>query len=52
MNPEDKKNQLQMFGMIVRDKEFFKKADKILEQFKIKAEIEVATEKEKKDAEG
>ena len=52
MNPEDKKNQLQMFGMIVRDKDFFKKADKILEQFKIKAEIEVATEKEKKDAKG
>ena len=52
MNPEDKKNQLQMFGMIVRDKDFFKKADKILEQFKIQAEIEVATEKEKKDAEG
>ena len=52
MNPEDKKNQLQMFGMIVRDKDFFKKADKILERFKIKAEIEVATEKEKKDAKG
>ena len=52
MNEEDKKNQIQMFGGIVRDKEFFEKSDKILEQFKIQAEIEVAIETEKKDAEG
>jgi len=36
MNPEDVKTQLQMFGMIVRDKEFFKNSEAILEQFRIK----------------
>ena len=33
MNPEDVKTQLQMFGMIVRDEEFFKKSEEILKQF-------------------
>ena len=33
MNPEDKKNQLQSFGMIVRDKEFFKKAEETIKEF-------------------
>ena len=33
MNPEDRKTQLQMFGMIVRDEEFFKKSEEILKQF-------------------
>jgi hypothetical protein len=33
MNPEDKKNQLQMFGRIVRDQEFFKKSEQVLKQF-------------------
>lgn len=36
MNPEDVKTQLQMFGMIVRDEEFFKNSEAILEQFRIK----------------
>ena len=53
MNPEDVKDQLQMFGMIVRDEEFFKKADKILEQFKIEKKDKVSAKKEvDKDAEG
>ena len=33
MNPQDKKNQLQMFGRIVRDQEFFKKSEQVLKQF-------------------
>jgi len=33
MNPEDNKNQLQAFGLIVRDKDFFKKAEKTLKEF-------------------
>ena len=33
MNPEDRKNQLQAFGRIVRSPEFFKKSEEILKQF-------------------
>ena len=53
MNPQDVKDQLQMFGMIVRDEKFFKKSEEILEQFKIKKPKKVSDEeKEVKDAEG
>ena len=33
MNPENNKNQLQAFGMIIRDKEFFKKAEETIKEF-------------------
>ena len=33
MNPKDSINQLQSFGMIIRDKEFFKKAEKTIKEF-------------------
>jgi len=53
MNPQDVKDQLQMFGMIVRDEDFFKKSEKILEQFKIKKSKKVSDEeKEVDNAEG
>ena len=55
MNPKDVKIQLEMFGKIVRDEEFFKKTDSILEQFIIEEpkEKEVSDEeKVEKDAEG
>ena len=45
MNPEDKKNQLQMFGRIVRDESFFKKSQEILKQF-MKPEPEEEPEEE------
>ena len=49
MNSEDAKTQLQMFGMIVRDEEFFKKSEEILKQFTKPKEEEV---KEIKDFDG
>ena len=53
MNPQDVKDQLQMFGMIVRDEDFFKKSEGIIEQFKITKPKKVSDEeKEVKDAEG
>lgn len=53
MNPQDVKDQLQMFGMIVRDEDFFKKSEEIIEQFKITKPKKVSDEeKEVKDAEG
>ena len=36
MNPRDVKIQLEMFGKIVRDEDFFNKTESVLEQFKIK----------------
>ena len=33
MYTENNKNQLQAFGMIIRDKEFFKKAEKTIKEF-------------------
>jgi hypothetical protein len=36
MNNKDVKNQLGAFGLIVRDEEFFKRSEAILEQFKTK----------------
>tara|TARA_Y100000996_G_C22220397_1_gene519302 strand:- start:384 stop:542 length:159 start_codon:yes stop_codon:yes gene_type:complete len=35
MNPRDVKIQLEMFGKIVRDEDFFNKTESVLEQFKI-----------------
>lgn len=55
MNPEDKKNQLQAFGRIVRSPEFFKKSEEILKQFMKPKEEEVKEIKdfdEESNAEG
>ena len=53
INKEDAKDQLQRFGFIVRDDEFFKKSEEIIEQFKITKPKKVSDEeKEVKDAEG
>jgi len=47
MNPEDVKNQIQQYGGIVRDKEFFKKAEETIKQFmKTKSEPEEEPEEE------
>ena len=51
MNPQDKKNQLQMFGRIVRDQEFFKKSEQVLKQF-IKPKEEIKDFDGDSDAEG
>jgi len=52
MNPEDKKNQLQAFGRIVRDAEFFKKSEQILQQFMKPKKEEVKDFDGYSDAEG
>ena len=53
MHPEDVKNQLQTFGFIIRDAEFFKSAEEKLKEFEIKKPKKVSDEeKEVKDAEG
>ena len=56
MNPEDVKNQLENFGMVMRDEEFFKKSEEVLKDFIIpepkKAKKVSDEEKVEKDAEG
>ncbi len=56
MNPEDSKNQLEKFGMVMRDEEFFKKSEEILKDFIIpepkKTKKVSDEEKVEKDAEG
>ena len=56
MNPKDVTNQIEKFGMIVRDAEFFKSAEEKLKEFIIpepkKAKKVSDEEKEVKDAEG
>ena len=56
INKEDAKDQLQRFGFIVRDDEFFKKSEEILKEFIIpepkKAKKVSDEEKVEKDAEG
>ena len=38
MNQEDVKTQLLMFGMVVKDEEFYKRSEDIIEQFRTKEE--------------
>ena len=38
MNQEDVKTQLLMFGMVVKDEEFYKRSEDIIEQFRTKKE--------------
>tara|TARA_B100000085_G_scaffold168579_1_gene153422 strand:+ start:50 stop:232 length:183 start_codon:yes stop_codon:yes gene_type:complete len=56
LNPQDVTDQLQRFGMVVRDAEFFKKSEEILKDFIIpeekKAKKVSDEEKVEKDAEG
>ena len=56
LNPQDVTDQLERFGMVVRDAEFFKKSEEILKDFIIpeekKAKKVSDEEKEVKDAEG
>ena len=56
MNPEDVKNQLENFGMVMRDEEFFKKSEEVLKDFIIpepkKAKKVSDEEKVEEDAEG
>jgi len=33
MSPEDSKNQLEKFGMVMRDEEFFKRSEEIVKMF-------------------
>lgn len=40
MNEEDRKNQLQSFGFILRDEKFFKKSQDIVNSFMKKPEPE------------
>lgn len=53
MNNQNKKNQLEMFGLKVRDAEFFKQSEEILKNFiikdKPKKEKVSNEEKDKKD---
>ena len=39
VNKQDTKDQVERFGMIVRDEEFYKNAEATLEQFLIKEEV-------------
>ena len=56
INKEDAKDQVERFGMVVRDEEFFKKSEEILKDFIIpepkKAKKVYDEEKEVEDAEG
>ena len=56
INKEDSKDQVERFGMVVRDEEFFKKSEEILKDFIIpepkKAKKVSDEEKVEKDAEG
>ena len=56
VSKDDAKDQLQRFGFIVRDEEFFKKSEEILKDFIItepkKAKKVSDEEKEVEDAEG
>lgn len=56
VNKQDSKDQVERFGMIVRDEEFFKKSEEILKDFIItepkKAKKVSDEEKEVEDAEG
>ena len=56
VNKQDSKDQVERFGMIVRDEDFFKKSEEILKDFIIpeekKAKKVSDEEKEVKDAEG
>tara|TARA_B000000557_G_scaffold188764_1_gene154662 strand:+ start:293 stop:475 length:183 start_codon:yes stop_codon:yes gene_type:complete len=56
LNPQDVTDQLERFGMVVRDAEFFKKSEEILKDFIIpeekKAKKVSDEEKVEKDAEG
>ena len=56
INKEDAKDQVERFGMVVRDEEFFKKSEEILKDFIIpeekKAKKVSDEEKVEKDAEG
>jgi len=38
MDQEDVKTQLLMFGMVVKDEEFYKRSEDIIEQFRTKEE--------------
>ena len=56
INKEDAKDQVERFGMVVRDEEFFKKSEEILKDFIIpepkKAKKVSDEEKEVENAEG
>ena len=56
VNKQDSKDQVERFGMVVRDEEFFKKSEEILKDFIIpepkKAKKVSDEEKVEKDAEG
>jgi len=39
VNQQDTKDQVERFGMVVRDKDFFKNSEAKLEQFLIKEEV-------------
>jgi len=56
INKEDAKDQVERFGMVVRDEEFFKKSEEILKEYIIpkpkKAKKVSDEEKEVEDAEG
>tara|TARA_B100000029_G_scaffold212145_1_gene210138 strand:- start:1 stop:168 length:168 start_codon:yes stop_codon:yes gene_type:complete len=52
MNPKDVKTQLEMFGKIVRDEEFFEKTDSVLEQFIIEEPKEKKVSDEEKVSKG
>ena len=56
INKQAAKDQVERFGMVVRDEEFFKKSEEILKDFIIpepkKAKKVSDEEKEVKDAEG
>jgi hypothetical protein len=56
VNKQNAKDQVERFGMIVRDKDFFKKSEEILKNFTIpkteKAKKVSDEEKVEKDAEG
>ena len=49
MNNQNKKNQLEMFGLKVRDAEFFKQSEEILKNFIIKEPKKTKVSKEQKD---
>ena len=49
MNNQHKKNQLEMFGLKVRDAEFFKQSEEILKNFIIKEPKKTKVSKEEKD---
>ena len=49
LNQQDVTDQLERFGMVVRDSDFFKKSEEVLKDFLVKEPKKTKVSKEEKD---